>query len=189
MNLEQRFQQIILEDTLCRAALIAARNCRLPQAALVAGALYQTVWNALTGRPSGYGVEDVDIVYFDGSDLSYAAEDAAIRSAAPFFSTVDFPVQIRNQARVHLWFEEKFGAPYPPLASVEEGVWRYTSRTHAILARLRDDDQLEVFAPFGLEDLFALRLAPNHTLDNRASYEAKAARAKARWPELTIEPW
>ena len=46
---------------------------------IVAGAIYNTVWNRLTGRPSLQGVRDIDFFYFDPSDLSYEAEDRIIR--------------------------------------------------------------------------------------------------------------
>ena len=38
-------------------------------AAFVAGCLYQTVWNVLTGRDRGTGIEDYDLIYFDDGDL------------------------------------------------------------------------------------------------------------------------
>jgi hypothetical protein len=76
----------------------------LPQWRLVAGCLYQTVWNVLTGRPRGTGIRDYDLIYFD-EDLSWAAEDAVIRRAVATARGCVGPVETRNQARVHLWFE------------------------------------------------------------------------------------
>lgn len=55
--------------------------------------------------------------------------------------------------------------------------------------RLLQDDQLDVFAPFGLEDMFAMVIRPNYALPNRETHERKAARAKSVWPEVTIVPW
>jgi hypothetical protein len=48
---------------------------------LVSGALFQSVWNRLSGRPPRHGIRDYDIFYFD-SDPSWEAEDAVIRRAA-----------------------------------------------------------------------------------------------------------
>ena len=47
----------------------------------------------------------------------------------------------------------------------------------------------ELVAPFGLDDIFSLRLVPNRRLDNRATYEEKAARARLNWPEIEVVPW
>ncbi|MCZ7677824.1 MAG: nucleotidyltransferase family protein [Sandaracinaceae bacterium] len=92
---------------------------------------------------------------------------------------------MRNQARVHVWFEGKFGEPYPALASSAEALERFASPMFAVGVRLERDDALTVVAPFGLEDLFALRLRPNPRRPNRA-FARVAASAAARWPELRI---
>jgi uncharacterized protein len=60
----------------------------------------------MTGRPLDYGIKDYDLGYFDDSDLSYEAEDAVIRRVkAAFDEPLRSTVEVRNQARVHLWFE------------------------------------------------------------------------------------
>jgi hypothetical protein len=51
-------------------SLIAARELRLPQWRIVAGCLYQTVWNVLTNKPARTGIKDYDLIYFDDTDLS-----------------------------------------------------------------------------------------------------------------------
>ena len=96
--------------------LRSVRRIRLPQWRLVAGCLYQTVWNVLTGRARGTGIRDYDLIYFD-EDLSWAAEAAAIRRVAAAARGCVGPVEARNQARVHLWFESRFGSPYLRLSS------------------------------------------------------------------------
>ncbi len=99
------------------------------------------------------------------------------------------PVQVRNQARVHLWFPQKFGIPFTPLASSLEMLGRYASKTHAVAAQLGPDGVLRFHALLGLDDIFSFRVTPNPVPANRAAHEAKAARAKAAWPELTVLPW
>lgn len=161
----------------------------LPEGMLVAGALYNLVWNRLTGRPPLRGVSDIDVVYFDPRDLSYEAEDELIQRLARRFAHLPLPVQVRNQARVHLWFEQKFGAPFAPLRSAEEMLGRYASKTHAVAAQLGPGGEMRITAPFGLDDIFSFRVVPNRVLNNRSSHEKKAARAKATWPEVTVIPW
>lgn len=160
----------------------------LPEGLLVAGALYNMVWNRLTGRPALADVADIDVFYFDPSDLSYEAEDVVIRRLEARFGHLTLPVQVRNQARVHLWFERKFGAPFTPLASAAEMLGRYASKTHSVGARLAGDE-IEIIAPFGLDDIFSFRVVPNHALANRAAHEAKGAKARSIWPEVSVVPW
>ncbi len=178
---------ILAEPTLVRV-LTTIRDLALPDAWLVSGAIYNCVWNSLTGRPALHGVNDIDVIYFD-PDLSWEAEDRIIKALDGALGTMPVPVQARNQARVHLWFEQKFGFPFAPLASARESLLRYASKTHAVAARLERDDTMTIDAPFGLEDLFAFRVTPNPVADNRQTHEIKGARIKSVWPEVTIVPW
>lgn len=185
----EALEAIIRAEPTLMAVLRGMQALALPDMLLGSGAIYNTVWNVLTGRPPLTGIKDADVVYFDDSDLSYEAEDVAIRRAAEQFADLPIPVELRNQARVHIWFPQKFGTPYPQLRSSAEMMLYFASRTHAVAVRLEDDDSMSVFAPFGLDDIFSFRITPNPTLDNAATHAAKAARAKAVWPELTVVPW
>ena len=189
MQHQRAFEQIVRDDPDLMRLLSAARDLGLPQWRLVAGCLYQTVWNVLTGRRRGAGIKDYDLIYFDASAPSWAAEDSVISEVATAVPPLPGPVEVRNQARVHLWFEQRFGAPYPPLACADDALLRYASVVHAVGVRLQQDDRLDVVAPFGLADLFAMVIRPNRVMDNRVSHGAKAARAKAIWPEVTVIPW
>jgi hypothetical protein len=180
---------IVRGSPLLMTVLERARAMRLSDWRLVSGAIYNTVWNVLTGRPENTGIKDADLFYWDDADLSYEAEDAVIRRGAKLFAGLPVPVEIRNQARVHLWYEAHFGTPYAPLKSSAEGVDRFASKTHAVSVRLEDDDRLSLYAPYGLDDLFSFRIVPNRLLDNRRTHETKGARAMAIWPEVTVEPW
>ncbi len=180
---------ILRTDPLVMDILRRARALALPDWRLVSGAIYQSVWNALTGRPPGYGIKDADLVYFDASDLSFEAEDRVIRAVSPAFEGIGLPVELRNQARVHLWFPERFGAAYPQLACTEEALLNYASRTHAVAVRLEADGRLDIIAPFGLADIFAMRIVPNPALDNARTHAEKARRMKDLWPEVEVVDW
>jgi hypothetical protein len=182
-------ETIIRADPVLMAVLRGIRELGLPDALLGSGAIYNTVWNKLTGRPPLTGIKDADVVYFDDTDLSYEAEDAVIRRAAVQFAGIPLPVEVRNQARVHLWFPQRFGFAYPQLTCSADMMLNFASKTHAVAARLEADDNLHIAAPFGLDDIFAFRVTPNATLPNREAHLRKGERAKAVWPELTIVPW
>jgi hypothetical protein len=182
-------ERIIRSSPLLMAVLDILREDGLPDHLLVAGAIYNLVWNRLTGKPDLTGINDIDVFYFDDSDLSYEAEDAVIQRLAPRFAHLPLPVQIRNQARVHLWFPQKFGVPFEPLTSSGEMLGRYASKTHAIAARLEADGALTMLAPFGLDDIFSFRITPNKVLFNKPAHDAKGTRAKTVWPEITVVPW
>ena len=161
----------------------------LPGWYLVAGCLYQTVWNVVTGRPAEAGILDYDLAYFDGSDLSWAAEDAVIQAGAAVFDGLPAPVQIRNQARVHLWYEQKFGVRCPPHTSTEAAIDTFEATTACLGVRLEAGERWRIYAPHGLSDAFNLVVRPNPVLAPRDVYEAKTTRWRRQWPQLTVLPW
>jgi hypothetical protein len=168
----------VLVDVLRGAAALD-----LPRWYLTAGCLCQTVWNVVSGRPPAEGIRDYDLFYFDDTDLSWEAEDAVIRGAG-----LPATVEIRNEARVHLWYERKFGVPCPPYPSTEAAIDSFAATTCCLGVRLVAD-RWRVYAPHGLADVFNLVVRPNPGLAPRHVYEAKTDRWRAQWPSLTVLPW
>ena len=159
----------------------------LPDAWIVSGCLVQTVWNGLTARPLDYGIADYDVFYFD-PDTSWAAEDAVIRRLQAAFAGLGVTIEARNQARVHLWYPDKHGLPYPALASSCEGIDRFLTRNTRVGIRRRQDGYA-VYAPDGFDDIANMIVRPNPGPNFSAeNYAAKAARWKALWPEITVLP-
>ena len=139
----------------------------------MSGCLVQTVWNVLTGRAVDYGIHDYDVFYFD-PDTSWAAEDAVIRRLHGALGQLDVKVEARNQARVHLWYGEKHGLPYPPLRCSTEGIDRFLTKNTRIGIR-RTQDGYDVYAPDGFGDAAGLIVRPNPGPNfSAANYEAKA---------------
>ncbi|WP_315702804.1 MULTISPECIES: nucleotidyltransferase family protein [unclassified Bradyrhizobium] len=157
----------------------------LPDAWIVAGCLTQTVWNTLTGRPLGHGISDYDIFYFD-PDTSWETEDAVIRKVQARLCGLDSRIEIRNQARVHLWYPDKHGQPYPALTRSREGIDRFLTVNTQVGIRPSGNGH-EIYAPKGFDDIAAMIVRPNRTANfSAANYTAKAARWKALWPEITV---
>ena len=186
MGDERRFLELVLADPTVSGVLDRAGELELPDAWLTAGILFQAVWNGLTGRPPGTGVRDADLFYFS-EDLSWEAEDVVIRRAATVFAGAPVPVEVRNEARVHLWYAEHFGSPAPrPFTDCRDAVDHFAAVCCCVGVSVRTG---EVYAPHGFDDLFGLVVRPNSVLAPRHVYEAKAARWQAQWPELTVLPW
>ena len=153
-ELQYRLSEIVRTTPPLMRVLAVARRLCLPDWLVFSGAVYQPVLNHLTGRPLDYGIKDYDLAYFDASDLSYEAEDAVIRHVkAAFDEPLRGMVEVRNQARVHLWFETKFGEQYPPISRTAEALERFASPMFAVGVRLEPDNGLHIEAPFGLLDI------------------------------------
>src|SRR5207248_6880354 len=184
--LRERLTAILCATPPLMRVLSVARHLCLPDWLVFSGAVYQPVLNHTTGRPLAYGIKDYDLGYFDASDLSYEAEDVVIRRVkATFDEPLRSMVEVRNQARVHLWFEAKFGETYGPLSSTAKALERFASATFAVGVRLESDDRLHIEAPFGLADLFALRVVPN-PYRKTVGFDRASADVRRRWPEVGI---
>lgn len=182
------FEQMIRLNPVVVAILDRMSSLGLPDCWLAAGGLFQTVWNVLSGRDPTTGILDYDVNYFDATDLSWEAEDKAITTAAGVFGGIKAQIEIRNEARVHLWYEAKFGVVCPPYRSTRHAISTFPNCSSCVGARL-DGGDLEVFAPFGLTDMFAMRARPNPVLAPAAVYEQKTTRWARQWPQLTVLPW
>ncbi len=179
------FVSLALRNPANETILSALDALRLPDAWLVSGCLVQSVWNALTDRPIAYGIDDYDVFYFD-CDTSWDAEDRIISKFDPIARDLRLTIQVRNQARVHLWYKQKFGAPYPPLKCSTEAIDRFLTRNTKVGIR-RADGCDRVYAPDGFDDIAKLLITPNRSANfSRERYLEKAARWKSLWPELTL---
>ena len=159
----------------------------LPDAWLVSGCLVQTVWNVMTGRIVDYGILDYDVFYFD-PDTSWEAEGAVIRKLEQHLALPNTTVESRNQARVHLWYEQKFGKPYPPLTRATDGIDRFLMPCAQVGIR-PTKGACAVYAPKGFADIEAMIVRPNVTANfSSERFREKAERWQALWPEITILP-
>jgi len=159
----------------------------LPDCWLVAGCLFQTVWNVREGRPPAENIRDYDVFYFDDTDTSYEAEDRAIRRLADATRELGAEIELRNQARMHLWFSQRFGYDYAPLKSSVDGIDRFLVECTCVGIRCIAGKAPMVHATYGLADLHTGILKPNPLNPNASRFAEKAASYRNRWPWLRIE--
>lgn len=159
----------------------------LPDASICAGCITQTVWNDLHGFSAMHGMKDMDIVYFDATDLSEETERAHQGRVRDMLA-VPIEVDLNNEARVHLWYGQEFGFSIPPYENTEHAIRTFPTTASAI-GLFCEDGGLRVFAPFGLSDLFDGIVRPNKAMITREIYERKASAWKAKWPKLTVCEW
>lgn len=179
------FLALALKNPVNAAIIDELHRLALSDAWLVAGCLVQTVWNVLTARPIDHGIADYDVFYFN-PETSWEAEDAVIRTLHARLAHLGVKVEIRNQARVHLWYPAKHGLPYPPLTCSTDGIDRFLTENTQLGIRPAGES-FDVYAPHGYEDVARLVVRPNRAPNfSVANYAAKAARWKALWPEITV---
>lgn len=156
---------------------------RLDQCHLTAGCLFQAVWNRVSGHAPDWGIKDYDIFYFDDGDLSWDAEDRVIGMVDALVADLGITVEVRNQARVHLWYGERFGTGYPQLRSARDGIDRYLIACTCVGIDVATGD---LHAPDGLDDLARGRLRMNPLNPRPALFREKAESYRTRWPWLSV---
>lgn len=187
-NLQKHFWEFVSQSPTLTQILERSPSLQIPHWYFGAGCLAQTIWNLKTGNSPNQYINDVDWVYFDRSNLSEEAEkETEMRVRAHFF---DIPLKfdVKNQARVHTWYEKKFGYKISPYQSVEAAIrtWPTTATAVAITKSTGD---ASVFSPYGLEDLMSLTARANKTQITEEIYLEKVTRWKKCWSSLTVVPW
>lgn len=178
-------------------ALAAVRELGLEQWCIGAGAIRNLVWDALHGHAQPSALSDVDVAVFEPLAPGPAAEQLARAQArdAQLQARLQarlpgLPWEVTNQAAVHLWFEDCFGHAVAPLGSLEEAVASWPEYATAVGLRLAADGALQVIAPLGLDDLFAMRVQRNPRRVSLATYARRVAskRYAERWPRVQVLP-
>ena len=190
----RRFEESILANEFVVALLGRMRSSDVPGWYLSGGCLFQTVWNIEHGFEPSAGILDYDLFYFDGSDLSANAELTVREELSRRFADLPIEVEARNQARVHLWYEQEFGAPCRAFQRCEDGIDGFLATCCCFGVRQQKSGELAIYSPHGFDDLFALVVRPNfaRTINSsqlRGAYEAKVQRWHRVWPKLKIVEW
>ncbi|WP_117195587.1 nucleotidyltransferase family protein [Rhizobium terrae] len=178
----------VLSNPLVRSIWLEWERLDLPDCWLVAGCLAQTVWNKHFGLPPEYGISDLDLVYFDPDDVSAEREQQHGERIRTVFAHLPVWIDVKNEARVHLWYNEKFGYPIAPYRSMQDAIDTFPTTATAVGMRplLKT---VEVYAPFGLDDLLSGTIRANKKQITREIFEAKVSKWLKRWPNLTVIPW
>jgi len=185
--LGRQLRQVLADSPLAWEALTLLAGVETPSLWLGAGSICDTVWNQTFRYEPGHGIKDLDIVYFDAA-MTADDETRVTSQVTRLVSHLGLWADVKNEASVHTWYPAKFGASIAPYTSLADAISTWPTTAAAVIVRLADD-QLDVIAPFGLDDLLAPIVRPNRVQIARRDYEDKAARWQAAWPELTILGW
>lgn len=154
-----------------------------------AGAVTQSVWNYLSGFPMDHGISDIDLVYFDDQNLEEAHEQELKRRIEEQLGEFPLWIDLKNQARVHIWYKEKFGYEIAPYTSLEDAINTWPTTATSLGLRREQNGEWTIYAPFGIEDIFSMRIKANPRQITEKIYMAKVNKWTKKWPRLVYEPW
>jgi hypothetical protein len=174
---------LIRADAFRMECLTAARSTALPDWLIVAGFVRNLIWDHLHRRYPRTPLNDVDLAYFDRTDLSADSErhiEARLVERNP-----EIRWQVRNQARMHI------GNGHAPYRSTSDAISYFPELATCIGASLQDDGQVDIVAPHGINHSWALTIRANPKAGYPPSLVADRAAQKRWfdiWPDLRIEP-
>ena len=171
--------RIIAQDPVGMEQLRAARSLVLPDWCIAAGFVRNRVWDHLHGISPPRTPADIDVLYYDASDLTKETEFALEERLGELLPGL--PWQVRNQARMHVW------KGLPPHKSTADAMIYWLETVTSVGVRLEADDTLTVVAPLGVDDLVNLKCRPTpFGRTRRDEYEARIAAKKWRelWPKV-----
>ena len=183
------FCRIIMKNKILNELFTRAPSLGLKDYYIGAGCLAQTIWNYLSGFPLNQGIQDIDFVYFNDKDVSFEEEDDVVNKVHKLYKDIPIKIDVKNQARVHLWYEKHFGYAIKPYPSLEAAINTWPTTATALGLRRDSKGKWIVYAPFGLNDLFGKIVRANKTQITKEIYEKKVIKWRAIWTDLKIIPW
>ena len=173
------------ENSEMMAILTIIRDLELKDSWLAAGSVRNFIWNLLSEKPAFDRETDVDVIFFD-PEVSYE-ETLAIENKL----REDFPQyqwELKNQAYMH-----QHRPHTEPYVNSCDAMSKYPERCTAIGLRLHSDATLELFAPYGLEDILNFQVSPTpHFLENddrMKLYQQRLSKKnwQEKWKNLTFK--
>ncbi|PFA67052.1 hypothetical protein CN378_11765 [Bacillus sp. AFS015802] len=182
---EQDILKLVKEDPWMMKILETAQTLHLPDWWICAGFVRTKVWDTLHGFSNKTDLPDIDVVYFDRSNIDERIEkqlEAKLQDRAP-----SEPWSVKNQARMHIKNGE---APY---SSTIDAVSRFPETATSIALTLNGKNELILAAPWGIQDLLSLQIKPTPYFKEKealASIYEKRLHEKEwdkKWPKVKIQ--
>lgn len=149
MNLELKLINLIESDYLLCSILKKVEELHLNDCWVAAGIIRNKVWDDLHTLQTD--INDIDVIYFDDSNISLQREKALESKLNLLLPNQ--PWSVKNQARMHI----KNGVD--PYLSSYDGVAHFPETPTSIAIRIKNNE-IEIMAPYGLQDLFEGRVRP-----------------------------
>jgi hypothetical protein len=180
--------EIVTNNPIVNDVLIEVSGWGLKDYYIGAGCINQSVWNYQSGFPLEHGIKDIDLVYYDKEDLSNDGEKRYHDKLQQAFPLMNIKIDVKNQASVHLWYEDHFGYAIKPYESLEQAINTWPTTATAVGIQM-NKGQCDIYAPFGLNDLFGRIVRANKAQITREIYEKKTSKWLQIWPDLIVIPW
>ncbi len=166
-------------------------SLKLPNFYIAAGSVFQTIWNYYDNKPLNYGIKDIDIIYYDSSNLSKDDEKELENKIINHFKklNINYEFDVHNEARMHLWKKANENQNIDQYKSSEDAIDKWIATVHAI-GISKENNEIKVYAPYGLSDIFSRTIRPiKHKDNSKQLYEKKVMSWTNRFKNITVIEW
>ncbi len=188
----ETFISIIEKNKNLMAVLDYIAKLELPNFYIAAGSVFQTIWNYYDKKDLNFGIKDIDIIYYNNSDLSVEKdlEYYNIINEYVKLNGLNYEVDVSNEARMHLWkIEHNQGNNVEQYKNSEDAMSKWIATVHAI-GITKVNDTIKIYAPYGLSDIYSRTIRPiKHNGNSKELYNKKVASWQNRFDNLNIIEW
>ena len=182
MDYADNLKALLSGDEKRQHLLSLVRSLGLPDCWIGAGTIRNAVWDFLHQRPPLPPSGDIDVIWFDPARNSKHLDQQIEARLQRLDDSVKWSV--KNQSRMHLANGD------PPYQSASDAMRFWPETATAIGVRHEDHGNLEISAPYGLDDLYQaiVRATPRFHAEKRSVFEARVQHKKwlEQWPLLRL---
>lgn len=158
---------------------------------IAAGCVFQTIWNYYDNKDLNYNIKDIDVIYYNNSDLSIETDIKYYNLIKEYCKSKNYAyeIDVSNEARMHLWKKKKYNIDVEPYINSEDAIDRWIATVHAI-GITKENDNINIYAPYGLSDIYSKTIRPiKHKYNTKEIYEEKVKSWSSRFDNLNIIEW
>ena len=186
----ETFISILEKNKDLMAILDYITELKLPNFYIAAGSVFQTIWNYYDGKELNFGIKDIDVIYYNNSDLSVEKDLEYYNIINEYVKSNGFNYDVSNEARMHLWkMEHDQGENVEQYKNSEDAMSKWIATVHAI-GITKINGNIKIYAPYGLSDIYSRTIRPiKHNGNSKELYDKKVASWKNRFDNLNVIEW
>ena len=177
MKNKQEILDSVRENPDMMSILTIIRNLKLTDSWLAAGSVRNFIWNLLSDKSPFDCETDVDVIFFD-PDISYEETFSLEKKLRADFPQYQW--ELKNQVYMH-----QHSPHTSPYSSSRDAMSKYPERCTAVGLRLNEKSVLELFTPYGLDDILNFQARPtrhfSENQDRMVLYQTRLS--KKNWQE------
>lgn len=175
---------LIQKDKWMMDLLKCAKSLNLPDWWICAGFVRSKIWDVLHDFDERTPLPDIDVIYYDQSNVEKGVEKKHEEALKRLLSTV--PWSVKNQARMHITNNSS------PYSSSVDAIAKFPETATALGVKLDEGDNVILTAPHGIQDVVNLIVKPTlyflESKDRMLMYEkrVKAKNWQATWRNIEV---